>query len=54
MYILNKFGLNIEIFESLSYKSKLGISFKKSLGRFNKNDVIEEIKKLGYGIINKI
>lgn len=45
MYILNKFGLNIGILESLSYKSELGISFKWSLGRLNKDDVIEEIKK---------
>lgn len=29
MYILNKFGLTIEILESLSYKSELGISFKR-------------------------
>lgn len=45
MYVLNKFGLKIEILESLSYKSELGISFKRSLGRFNKDDVIEDIKK---------
>lgn len=45
MYVLNKFGLEIEILESLSYKSELGISFKRSLGRFNKDDVIRDIKK---------
>ena len=45
MYVLNKFGLKIEILESLSYKSELGISFKRSLGRFNKDDVIKDIKK---------
>ena len=45
MYMLNKFGLKVKILESLSYKSELGISFKRSLGRFDKEDVIEEIKK---------
>ena len=30
MYILDKIGLNIEILESLSYESKLGMSFKRT------------------------
>ena len=45
MYMLNKFGLGIEVLESLSYKSELEISFKRSLGRFNKDKVIEDINK---------
>lgn len=35
MYILDKIGLNIEILESLSYESKLGMSFKRTLSHFN-------------------
>ena len=46
MYILYKFGLQIKTLELLSYKSKLGISFKRSLGRFNKEDVVKEIKEM--------
>lgn len=45
MYILYKLGLEVKILEALSYKSELGISFKGSLARFNKDDVIKEIKK---------
>lgn len=44
MYILDKIGLSIEILESLSYESKLGVSFKRTLSHFNKEEVFEEIK----------
>lgn len=44
MYILDKIGLSIEILESLSYESKLGVSFKRTLSHFNKEEVLEEIK----------
>ena len=46
MYILYKFGLEIKILELLSYKSKLGISFKRSLAPFSKEDVVKEIKEM--------
>ena len=48
MYILEKIGLSIGILESLSYKSNLGISFKRTLSHFDKEDVLDEIK-----LINK-
>ena len=44
MYILDKIGLNIEILESLSYESKLGMSFKRTLSHFNKKEVLKEIE----------
>ncbi|NMB43058.1 MAG: hypothetical protein GX995_02875 [Clostridiales bacterium] len=46
MYILHKLGLGIKTLEALSYKSELDVSFKRSLARFNKDDVIKEIKKM--------
>ena len=46
MYILYKLGLEIKTLEALSYKSGLGVSLKRSLARFNKDDVIEEIKEM--------
>lgn len=46
MYILDKIGLSIEILESLSYESKLGVSFKRTLSHFNKDAVLEEIKSI--------
>lgn len=46
MYILYKLGLEIKTLEELSYKSGLGTSLKRSLARFNKDDVIEEIKEM--------
>lgn len=46
MYILYKLGLELKTLEALSYKSELSISFKRSLARFNKDDVIKEIKKM--------
>lgn len=44
MYILDKIGLNIEILESLSYESKLGMSFKRTLSHFNKEEALKEIE----------
>lgn len=44
MYILDKIGLNIEILESLSYESELGMSFKRTLSHFNKEEVLKEIE----------
>ena len=44
MYILDKIGLNIENLESLSYESELGMSFKRTLSHFNKEEVLKEIE----------
>lgn len=41
---LDKIGLSIKILESLSYESKLGVSFKRTLSHFNKEEVLEEIR----------
>ncbi|HHX62305.1 MAG TPA: hypothetical protein GX707_16575, partial [Epulopiscium sp.] len=46
MYILNKLGLEIRTLAALSYHSGLGTSLKRSLARFNKDDVIQEIKEM--------
>lgn len=46
MYALEKLGLTLEILDSLSYKSELGINLKRSLARFDKDKVIDEIKKM--------
>lgn len=46
MYILNKLGLEIRTLAALSYNSGLGTSLKRSLARFNKDDVIQEIKEM--------
>lgn len=43
LYILDKVGLSIEILEQLSYKSKLGISFKRTVAHFDKKEVRNEI-----------
>lgn len=44
MYILDKVGLSIEILESLSYKTNLTVSMKRTLRHFNKEDVLEDIR----------
>ncbi len=36
MYILDKVGLSIEIFDSLSYKTGLSVSMKRTLRHFDK------------------
>lgn len=46
MYILEKIGLNIKLLEMLSYESKLGVSFKRTLSHFNKDEVLKEIKSI--------
>ena len=46
MYILEKIGLNIEILQELSYESKLGVSFKRTLSHFDKEKVLNEIKDI--------
>lgn len=43
--ILKIYGLNIFILNELSYDSNLNISLKRNLHYFDKNLVIEEIKK---------
>lgn len=45
MYILNKLGLTLELLDDLSYKSEMNISFKRSLRRFDKAELIEELKR---------
>lgn len=39
MYILDKVGLNINILDSLSYKSNLTVSMKRTLRHFDKEVV---------------
>lgn len=44
MYILEKVGLSIEILDSLSYKTNLAVSMKRTLRHFNKQDVLQDIR----------
>lgn len=44
MYILEKVGLSIEILDSLSYKTNLAVSIKRTLRHFNKQDVLQDIR----------
>lgn len=44
MYILEKVGLRIEILDSLSYKTNLAVSMKRTLRHFNKQDVLQDIR----------
>lgn len=44
MYILDKVGLSIEILDSLSYKTNLTVSMKRTLRHFDKEDVINDIR----------
>lgn len=44
MYILEKVGLSIEILDSLSYKTNLTVSMKRTLRHFNKQDVLQDIR----------
>nr|WP_303068828.1 hypothetical protein [Catenibacterium mitsuokai] len=44
MYILEKVGLSIEILDSLSYKTNLTVSMKRTLRHFNKQDVLKDIR----------
>lgn len=44
--ILRRDGLTIEMLGKLSYKSELGINLKKNLHYFDKEKLVEEIKKV--------
>lgn len=44
MYILEKVGLSIDVLDSLSYKSSLPISMKRTLRHFDKSEVLEDIR----------
>lgn len=44
MYILDKVGLSIDILDSLSYKTNLSVSMKRTLRHFEKEDVLEDIR----------
>lgn len=44
MYILEKVGLSIEILDSLSYKTNLTVSMKRTLRHFNQQDVLQDIR----------
>lgn len=44
MYILDKVGLNINILDSLSYRSGLTVSMKRTLRHFDKATVLEDIR----------
>jgi len=46
MYILEKIGLTIDILDQLSYRSNLGVSFKRTLSHFDEDKVIEEIRSI--------
>lgn len=45
MYVLEKIGLSIEILESLSYKTDLTTSMKRTLRHFDKEEVLEDIRR---------
>lgn len=44
MHILDKVGLSIEILDSLSYKTGLSVSMKRTLRHFDKNEVLNDIR----------
>lgn len=44
VYILDKVGLNINTLDSLSYKSNLAVSMKRTLRHFDKRAVLEDIR----------
>lgn len=44
MYILNKIGLDTNILDSLSYRSALSVSMKRTLRHFDKKNVLEDIR----------
>lgn len=50
--ILQRDGLTIELLQSLSYKSEMGISFKKNLHYFDKEALITELIKVNNGMMN--
>lgn len=44
MYILDKVGLSVDILDSLSYKTNLSVSMKRTLRHFEKDDVLDDIR----------
>lgn len=44
--ILRRDGLSFEILSSLSYKSELGISLKKNLHYFNRDELLDELNRV--------
>lgn len=44
MYILEKIGLSIEILESLSYRTDLKTSMKRTLRHFDKEEVLKDVR----------
>ena len=50
--ILQRDGLTIELLQSLSYKSEMGISLKKNLHYFDKEALITELIKVNNGMMN--
>ena len=44
--ILERDGLTIDLLKRLSYKSELGINLKKNLHYFDKDSLIDELKRI--------
>ena len=44
--ILRRDGLSFELLSSLSYKSELGISLKKNLHYFNRDELLDELNRV--------
>lgn len=44
--ILKRDGLSLELLSSLSYKSELGISLKKNLHYFNRDELLDELNRV--------
>lgn len=44
--ILRRDGLSLELLSSLSYKSELGISLKKNLHYFNRDELLDELNRI--------
>ena len=44
MYVLEKVGLSIEVLESLSYRTSLSVSMKRTLRHYDKSEVLEDIR----------
>lgn len=44
--ILRRDGLSLELLSSLSYKSELGISLKKNLHYFNRDELLDELNRV--------
>ena len=46
MDLLRKDGLSLEVLGKLSYRSQLGLSLKKNLHYFDKNELLDEIREV--------